>query len=164
MTAHVDVQFVADESCALSADEISDWVGRALAAADYSGAGDVSVRIVGSDEIQKLNHDFRGKDRATNVLSFPEGPIQGLPADAESPLGDIVICAAIVEQEARQQGKALRDHWGHMIVHGSLHLLGFDHVQDEDAELMEGLEIEILGAYGITNPYVDSVRESLQET
>ncbi len=164
MTVQVEVQFATNEECALSSNEIVAWVRRSLELASHEGESEVSVRIVSAIEMQAINNEFRGKDSPTNVLSFPAGAIQGLPADSELPLGDLVICASIVNEEAEQQGKSKQDHWGHMIVHGCLHLLGFDHEQDEEAAAMEGLEVEILSAYGVTNPYVDSIKESPLET
>ncbi len=164
MTVRVDVQLATDDSCVLSADSIGDWVRRALAAAEHQGDGEVSVRIVAAADIRALNRAYRGKDSATNVLSFPAGEIEGLPADTPLPLGDIIICCSVVDEEAQQQGKSREDHLGHIIVDGCLHLLGFDHEDDQDAATMEGLETRILSAYGITNPYVDSVREAHSET
>jgi probable rRNA maturation factor len=113
----------------------------------------VSVRVVDVDEMQTLNRDYRDKDKPTNVLSFPAGEIDGLPADEGSSLGDVVICAAIVRDEAAEQGKSLADHWGHMLVHGTLHLLGHDHLTDAEATEMEGLEVKILTSHGVADPY-----------
>ena len=111
-----------------------------------------------------MNNEFRGKNSPTNVLSFPAGEIDGLPAGTDMPLGDLVVCTSVVNDEAATQGKGVEDHWAHMIVHGTLHLLGFDHETNAEAAVMESREIEILGAHGITNPYVDSVKESPIET
>ncbi|ALA25757.1 rRNA maturation RNase YbeY [Piscirickettsia salmonis] len=111
---------------------------------------ELCVRIVEKDEIHALNATYRHKDKPTNVLSFPAE----LPKELKSPLlGDIVICKVIVEQEAIEQEKLLEAHWAHMLVHGALHLLGFDHIDDEDADAMETLEIDILSQLGYANPY-----------
>ncbi len=133
--------------------EVVRWVQLALDAADYSGSATTTVRIVDEDEIHALNRDFRAKDKTTNVLSFPAEPIEGLPAELHSELGDIVICAPVVTREAEEQGKVLADHWAHMLVHGTLHLLGYDHIEEQDAEAMEALERRILGQAGIADPY-----------
>jgi len=108
------------------------------------------IRIVDESESQALNRQYRGIDKSTNVLSFPfEAP----PHVPSKHIGDLVICAPVVEREAAEQGKALDAHWAHMVVHGVLHLLGYDHQTDADAETMEGLEIAILGRLGFPNPY-----------
>ncbi len=109
-----------------------------------------SIRIVDEQESRTLNRDYRAQDKATNVLSFPAEASEYLDYDN---LGDLVICANVVEREAEQQGKALSAHWAHMVVHGMLHLQGYDHITDEQAEEMESLEIEILATLGQTNPY-----------
>lgn len=111
---------------------------------------EVTIRIVGVDESQALNHQYRGKDKPTNVLSFPFEA----PAGITVPLaGDLVICAPVVEQEAAEQGKTPVAHWAHMVVHGMLHLQGYDHIDDDDAEVMEALEIRLLDQLGFGNPY-----------
>jgi probable rRNA maturation factor len=111
---------------------------------------EVTIRIVDVPESQTLNHQYRGKDKPTNVLSFPFEA----PAGITVPLaGDLVICAPVVEEEARAQHKTPLAHWAHMVVHGMLHLQGYDHIEDEEAEVMEALEIRLLGQLGIGNPY-----------
>lgn len=160
MTAQVDVQFAADDESIPGADDIAMWVNRAIDAAGSSGIGEVSVRVVGADEMQQLNSEFREQSKPTNVLSFPAGDLAGLPDEAARPLGDVVVCAAVVAAEAEQQGKTLDDHWGHMVIHGTLHLLGFDHENDSDAADMESLEIRILGNFGVANPYAETRQEN----
>jgi probable rRNA maturation factor len=156
MTAQVDVQIAVDDGSVPGSDEIATWVNRAVQAAGHRDEAEVSVRVVDATEMRELNGEYREQDKATNVLSFPAGAIEGLPFDAESPLGDIVVCAAVVRAEAEEQGKTVVDHWAHMMVHGTLHLLGFDHDNDSDANIMEGLEIQILGGHGIADPYANS--------
>jgi probable rRNA maturation factor len=153
MSVRIDVQRAADEDSTLDDAFVAVWVTRAIEAARQPGESEVSVRIVDAEEIQALNRDYRGKDRPTNVLSFPAGDIAGLPDDEPAPLGDIVVCASVVQDEASTQGKTLGEHWAHMLVHGALHLLGYDHQSDEEAEAMEALERTILGAHGIADPY-----------
>jgi probable rRNA maturation factor len=105
---------------------------------------------VDTDDGRSLNRDYRGKDYATNVLSFPAE----FPPGMDLPLiGDLAICAPVVLREAAEQGKAARDHWAHMTIHGVLHLLGYDHLVEQEAELMEALETRILAGLGIADPY-----------
>lgn len=120
----------------------------------------ITLRIVDEAESAKLNFQYRNKNRATNVLSFPaehDFPT-GLPAqqllELEAELGDLVICAPVVQAEARQQGKAVNDHWAHLLIHGCLHLLGFDHIDDKQAETMEAIEIAALAELSIDDPYL----------
>ena len=160
MTAQVDVQIAVEDESIPSANEIARWVSRAIDVVGGHSDAEVSVRIVSPAEMQQLNSEFREQDKSTNVLSFPAGAIAGLPADADIPLGDIVVCSAVVSEEALQQGKSLHDHWAHMIIHGTLHLLGFDHTSNAEAIEMEGLEVQVLDEYGIPNPYRESPLEN----
>ena len=117
---------------------------------------DLAIRIVGTKEGRALNRHYRGKDSATNVLSFPAEMPEGLPADMKMPLlGDIVLCAPVIAREAREQKKLLTAHYAHMTVHGALHLLGWDHDDEREAECMEQLEREILTGLGIGDPYLE---------
>jgi probable rRNA maturation factor len=121
----------------------------AVAAAEREDV-EVLVRIVDADESAALNEGYRGKRGPTNVLSFPFSVPLGVPNRL---LGDLVICAPVVEQEAREQGKSAEAHWAHMVVHGMLHLQGYDHVEEREAEIMEAREVEILSKLGVENPY-----------
>jgi probable rRNA maturation factor len=112
----------------------------------------VSLRIVGAAESRKLNRDWRDEDHATNVLSFPAGEMPDVAGELPT-LGDLVVCVPIVKREAQQQGKSLEAHWAHMVIHGVLHLLGYDHEVKRDAQLMEACEVAILGSLGFANPY-----------
>ncbi len=126
------------------------WVDAALRGAKRRKATELSIRIVDTAEGRALNRDYRGKDYATNVLSFEAE----LPPGVKLPLiGDLAICAPVVAREAAEQGKRERDHWAHLTVHGVLHLLGYDHIEDADAEVMEALETRVLADLGIANPY-----------
>jgi probable rRNA maturation factor len=129
--------------------QVQQWLEAAIL--PFQAEAEVTVRIVDHAESQQLNFDYRSKDKPTNVLSFPFQ----CPPGIELPLlGDLVICAPVVAAEAAEQHKSLQAHWAHMVVHGSLHLLGFDHINDDDAEQMEAEEITILQQLGITNPYL----------
>ena len=134
-----------------SAASFRQWVGAALAG--RVKRADLALRVVGDSEGTALNRHYRGRDKATNVLSFPAELPPGLPAGTMPILGDIVICAPVVLQEARLQGKPPRAHFAHLTVHGVLHLLGFDHDDPRDAEAMEALEREILAGLGFEDPY-----------
>ncbi|SFW61753.1 rRNA maturation RNase YbeY [Luteibacter sp. UNCMF366Tsu5.1] len=126
------------------------WVEAALKGARRRKGTEVAIRIVDADEGQALNLQYRGRDYATNVLSFPAD----LPPGVNLPLiGDLVICAPVVAREAAEQGKKAAHHWAHMTVHGTLHLLGYDHLDDAEAEAMEALETRILAGLGIPDPY-----------
>lgn len=155
LTVTVDVQMVCDDADVPPAERMQDWIAKTLLAAAKPGGPDtdVSVRVVGSDEMRTLNNKYREQDKPTNVLSFPSGDVAGLPAEAARPLGDIVICAAVVRDEATAQNKAIADHWAHMLVHGTLHLIGYDHIDDGEAADMEQLEASILAESGVANPY-----------
>jgi probable rRNA maturation factor len=106
--------------------------------------------VVGAAESRRLNARYRGKDKPTNVLSFPPAP---LPAGDLRPLGDLVICAQVVRSEARQQRKPLEAHWAHLVVHGALHLIGYDHEREAEAKRMERREVAVLRRLGYANPY-----------
>jgi probable rRNA maturation factor len=120
------------------------------AAADLGVHAELSIRIVDEAESAELNQSYRHKTGPTNILSFPCEVPSGVPNDL---LGDLVICAPVVEREAREQGKLAEAHWAHMVVHGVLHLRGYDHLHDVEAEQMESMEIQILSGLGYPNPY-----------
>jgi len=115
----------------------------------------VSLRVVTPKESQQLNHHWRGKDKPTNVLSFPasDSDIDAMSEDGAFNLGDLAICARVVAKEAREQQKKPESHWAHMVIHGVLHLLGYDHETSRDAKVMEAIEVGILEQYGFANPY-----------
>ena len=144
----LDVQRATSYPSVPGDDDLARWA--AAAVGDHRAEAEISLRIVDEEESQALNRQYRGKDKPTNVLSFPADipPELGLPL-----LGDLVICAQVVAREAEQQHKALSAHWAHMVVHGTLHLLGYDHIEDDEAEIMESLETRILAGLGIDDPY-----------
>ncbi|HEY9149060.1 MAG TPA: rRNA maturation RNase YbeY [Gammaproteobacteria bacterium] len=143
-----------DLQVAVDAPELPDetairrWVEAALAG--RRDEAQLTVRITDEAEISELNRSYRGKDKPTNVLSFPFEA----PPGVELPLlGDIIVCAAVVAREALEQGKPPEAHWAHMVIHGTLHLLGYDHIEEAEAAEMEGLEIKLLAGLGYANPY-----------
>ena len=151
----LDVQIACDAPDVPAAGDIRQWVGAAYERAQFAADHDIeiAVRVVEEDEIRTLNREYRQQDKPTNVLSFPAAMIEGLPQDQALTLGDIVVCASIVRAEAAEQGKSIADHWAHMLVHGTLHLLGYDHMTELEAAEMEGLESRILIEHGIADPY-----------
>ena len=150
---NVDVQIAAEAAGIPDAGSIREGVERAVSETHPGRDVDVSVRIVDEHEMRALNRDYRDQDKPTNVLAFPAGDAGFVPPGENPLLGDIVVCAGVVAREADEQGKPLDHHWGHMLVHGTLHLLGHDHLSDEDAEAMEALERRILASFGIADPY-----------
>lgn len=153
-TTLVDLQLALAAADTPGVDDFTRWADAALAEARHAEPVEITVRVVDADESQALNRDYRDKDKPTNVLSFPSELPDFLKEELElMPLGDLVVCAPVVAAEAAEQGKALRDHWAHLTVHGVLHLLGFDHLDDEEAEAMEAMEIRALATLGIANPY-----------
>ena len=152
-TPSVDIQWASDAPDAPDESRLCDWVRHAAQVAG-GVVGDITLRIVDEDEIRTLNREYRDKDKPTNVLSFPFEMPEGLPDDAMEPLlGDIIICAPVVRREAAEQNKTLEAHWAHMVTHGVLHLLGYDHIDDEDAQIMEAMEIRALNEQGFPDPY-----------
>ncbi|NNN44169.1 MULTISPECIES: rRNA maturation RNase YbeY [unclassified Vibrio] len=150
MSIELDLQIaVENEQNLPSFEDFSNWLTAAITPFQYQA--EVTIRIVDQAESHQLNLDYRGKDKPTNVLSFPfEAP----PEVELDLLGDLVICQPVVEQEAIEQEKPLMAHWAHMVVHGSLHLLGYDHIDDQDADEMEALETEIMQKMGFNDPYL----------
>ncbi|EGG95046.1 A heat shock protein involved in translation [gamma proteobacterium IMCC1989] len=141
-------------------DDLVRWVNTALTHPQVFGGvllnkpslvqAELTIRLVDEPESQQLNNDYRQKDKPTNVLSFPAD----LPDIVDLPLlGDLIICAPVVIKEAEEQQKPLQSHWAHMVVHGTLHLLGYDHIDENDANIMEAIETDVLAAMGIACPY-----------
>jgi probable rRNA maturation factor len=143
----LDLQ-IATEEAVPSEDLFEQWVAAALA--HRKDDTELTVRVVDAEESHGLNYQYRGKDSPTNVLSFPFETLDhvNLPL-----IGDVVICAPIVIKEAEEQEKSVESHWAHLTIHGILHLLGYDHVEQDDAEAMESMEIKILQKMGYSNPY-----------
>lgn len=146
----VDLQIASENENGLPTEkQLTEW---ATAAVQPEVEGiEMTIRIVDEEESHNLNLTYRGKDRPTNVLSFPFES----PAEVELPLlGDLVICRQVVEREAVEQNVPLMAHWAHMVIHGSLHLLGYDHIEELEAEEMESLETQIMQKLGFSDPYL----------
>ncbi|MEZ8824861.1 rRNA maturation RNase YbeY [Vibrio amylolyticus] len=151
MAIELDLQLAVENETGLPSEpDIHLWLSKAVT--NFQANAEVTVRIVDIEESHQLNLQYRGKDKPTNVLSFPFEAPPGVELDL---LGDLIICRQVVEQEAKEQEKPLMAHWAHMVVHGSLHLLGYDHIQDDEAEEMESLETEFLMSMGFQDPYID---------
>lgn len=154
MQIEVEIQSATQSPNIPTPDQFQQWIENAL-----KGKGErfsLAIRLVDEPEMQKINFQYRKKDYATNVLSFPSDLPESLPEEVrQSQLGDLLICAPLVRREAIEQGRREADHWAHLTIHGVLHLLGYDHEQDEDARVMESLEIETLARLGISDPYLD---------
>lgn len=158
-SAVVDLQLALDESDSLAVhvptiDQFESWVVEVLQRLDRTQKTELTIRVVDKSEMSTLNQTYRQKSGPTNVLSFPFSAPKGVELAL---LGDIIICLPVIVEESEIQGKPIVDHWAHMVVHGALHLLGFDHILVEQAEEMENLEVEILARFKIMDPYGETV-------
>jgi probable rRNA maturation factor len=154
MELYVDLQLACESEDALpELSQLEQWVEVTLIAASETPLeiAELTVRIVDSEESQELNAQYREKDKPTNVLSFP---FQNPPGITLPLLGDLVICKTVVEKEAQEQQKPLLSHWAHMLIHGTLHLLGYDHIEDDEAETMESIETKLMIELGFSDPYL----------
>lgn len=145
----VDIQRASEAPEQPDDESFRRWAGLALRS---KPGHELTIRLVDEEESRTLNHEYRGKDYATNVLSFPAD----LPPELEIPLlGDLVICVPVVQREALEQGKTAYAHWAHMVIHGCLHLIGHDHIDDDEAEEMEEFERQLLAELDIADPYLN---------
>ncbi len=144
---HLDLQIISVSEHLPTEYDFQSWIDRVLS---QSESLEIVIRVIDEDEMAQYNQQFRGKSGATNILSFPFDCPEPVTS---SLLGDLLICAPVVEREAQEQGKPLLHHWAHIVIHGTLHLLGYDHLNDTEAEEMEALEIQFLNALNIKNPY-----------
>lgn len=154
MELFVDLQIATTDKESLpELADIEKWVQTAIIGASSGSReeAELTVRIVDNQESQQLNHQYRGKNKPTNVLSFP---FQNPPGMTLPLLGDLLICKNVVESEALEQNKSLTEHWAHMLIHGTLHLLGYDHIDPQEAVEMESLETELLNQLGFSDPYL----------
>jgi len=149
VTDLVDIQLADSSAKTPDAQHIRDWVAAVFTTLERSPLA-LTVRVIGEEEMAKLNRRYRGRNKPTNVLSFPMEPLPGMRTDL---LGDIVVCGPVVDREAAIQNKSPMDHWAHMVVHGLLHLFGYNHESDQEAMVMEALEKSVLEGLGYSDPY-----------
>lgn len=155
MAFQIDIEINSKSTQIPAVEKIERWISVALHSDELADA-EVSVYIVDEAESQELNFQYRGKDKPTNVLSFPAE----IPEEVGIPLlGDLVVCAPVVAREALEQGKTLDAHWAHMVIHGTLHLLGYDHIDDDEANVMEALETRLVTQLAYPAPYQEIIEE-----
>ena len=146
MGMEINIQCASEDPCVPTEDELRQWARSALG----QRQGEVTIRVTDEEEMRALNDRWRNVNRPTNVLSFPLGDkSDGLPGL----LGDVVVCAPVIRQEAAAQDKSARAHWAHIVIHGVLHLLGYDHIEAEQAAVMEAEERARLNSLGFPDPY-----------
>ncbi len=153
---YVELQWAVEEQTLPTVEQCRSWVLASLVGEQGKMETELTIRIIGEEESQTLNREYRGVDKPTNVLSFSfENPpaLEDL-GEALPYLGDLAVCAPVIEREALEQNKTAEAHWAHMIVHGTLHLQGYDHAKGIESEEMEALEIEILQGLGYPDPYL----------
>lgn len=146
----LDIQIAYQHLSTPNDKEFTQWVNLILS--NQPENLELTIRVVNNQESQLLNYQYRNKDKPTNVLSFPFEVPEGIELNL---LGDLVICADVVAEEAKQQNKNIKSHWAHMVLHGCLHLLGYDHIEDREAEEMEAIEIKLMKTLGFDNPYLE---------
>ncbi|MFT6915668.1 MAG: putative rRNA maturation factor [Motiliproteus sp.] len=155
MSIEIDLQLASDAPFIPSLAAFQRWAEHALR--DHLETTELCIRVIDEPESQQLNLDYRNIDKPTNVLSFPfEAP----PGITLNLLGDLAICAPLVASQAEEQGKMVDHHWAHLVIHGILHLLGYDHIEEEEAQTMEALETRLLAGLDITDPYLSDVMQT----
>jgi probable rRNA maturation factor len=150
MKYYIDIQHACDNPSPVDDQTLINWATRALT--PYRDSAELTLRFVELEEITQLNHLYRKQNKATNVLAFPAT----YPKDVELEyplLGDVIICPAILQQESITLEKTLAAHWAHIVIHGVLHLLGYDHIKEDEADLMQSIEVVLLAELGFDNPY-----------
>ncbi len=150
MSYHIDIQHANDEALPVTDETLRHWVTSSLLL--HRDTAELTLRFVNIEEITSLNHLYRKKNQPTNVLAFPATHPANI--ELEYPLlGDVIICPAVLKQESLEQEKPLAAHWAHIVTHGVLHLLGYDHIKDDDTVEMQAVEIQLLAEFGFDNPY-----------
>ena len=156
MNYHIDIQHASTAAIPVSDAIIAQWVECVLT--DHMPAAELTIRLVNEEEIAHLNSTYRKKNKATNVLAFPAKIHKGV--ELEYPLlGDIIVCPTVLQQESINLSTPETAHWAHIIIHGVLHLLGYDHIADKDATIMQAEEIKLLAQLGFEDPYQDHAGE-----
>ena len=154
---HIDIQHACEEQIPITDELLCTWTQQALAT--ELDSAELTIRLVDLDEITHLNHYYRKQNKPTNVLAFPANLPTGITLDIPL-LGDVIICPAVLQQESITLNKPLTAHWALIVTHGVLHLLGYDHIEDDDATVMQALEIKLLAKLGFDNPYLNEGNES----
>ncbi|WP_298622300.1 rRNA maturation RNase YbeY [uncultured Legionella sp.] len=150
MTYHIDIQNAAPNPIPLTDDDLTKLASLALR--DHQKDAELTIRLVDAEEMIYLNNSYRKQNKTTNVLAFPSALPEGI--ELEFPLlGDVIICPEVLLEESRQLAKTIDEHWALIVIHGVLHLLGYDHINDDDAKIMQGIEIKLLTELGYGNPY-----------
>ncbi|ARG97436.1 rRNA maturation RNase YbeY [Legionella micdadei] len=150
MNYHIDLQHACAHSIPVADELLIQWAELTLA--EHKETAELTLRLVDEEEMTHLNHTYRQQNKTTNVLAFPSA----IPDDIELDfplLGDVIICPSVLQRESQELGKPVNEHWAHIVIHGVLHLLGYDHIKDSDAEIMQALEIKLLAHLGFANPY-----------
>lgn len=150
MSYHIDLQHACDEPIPVSDESLRTWAELALL--EHMDSAELTLRLVDPTEITDLNHTYRQQNKPTNVLAFPSELPDNIELDYPL-LGDVIICPLVLQQESQESGKSLQEHWAHIVIHGVLHLLGYDHIKDSDAGIMQALEVKLLSKLGFANPY-----------
>ena len=150
MSYHIDIQHACEEKPPVADEVLSEWAKQSLRS--HRDFAELTLRLVDPEEITSLNHMYRKQNKATNVLAFPATYPENV--ELEYPLlGDVIICPAVLKQESKTLKQPLIAHWAHIVIHGILHLLGYDHIDEEDATVMQAIEIQLLADLGFDNPY-----------
>ncbi|MBA2650752.1 MAG: rRNA maturation RNase YbeY [Tatlockia sp.] len=150
MNYQIDIQRASEEASLISDELLIKWAELTLL--DHQDTAELTLRLVDIKEMTELNNNYRDQNKPTNVLAFPSEIPDTIELDFPL-LGDVIICPAVLAKESIEQGKTLEEHWAHIVIHGVLHLLGYDHIKDNDANLMQALETKLLAKLGFADPY-----------
>lgn len=157
---HIDIQIACKNKLPYQKDELKNLIHQVLKSINHNTC-ELTIRLVGLSEMTDLNKTYRQQDKPTNVLAFPSSIPDHVPLDVPY-LGDIIVCPSILKKEALEQDISLDAHWTHILIHGVLHLLGYDHIEEEDAKKMQALEATLLANFGFKNPYQIELEEDIE--